>query len=192
MASHYTPDPTILNFAIRKPVEIRLKYDQPIECNAPGRFMFTLDGLHKGMRTFLGRKTVEQIFLLGVKANEPFWIEKRAKDDFTVSRERPENADQRLNRQLTESVAPLKETPKSLKETVPEPEAPRKPAAVEPATRQRTQLEAALCTAVEACFRATEYARSLGYPVIFTSSDIEKMAVSLLIEKREQQNRRTA
>lgn len=193
MASHYVADPTVLNFAIRKPVRLTLKYDDPKECSAPGRFMFSLAGDHKDMRTFVSRPVVEQIFALGIKAGQPFWIEKRGKDEFAVSLQRPENSDERLNRQLRESVAPDVEpgwengfhgelaVPKGgdekkaagLVEPAASPIHKAPAAATAPASiqvpsqstlpRAETQIEDGLFTVIRACYRAHEYARQIGY-----------------------------
>lgn len=56
----------------------------------------------------------------------------------------------------------------------------------------RTQLEAALCTAVQACYAAQEYARSIGYAVTFSSEDLRAMAITLVINKAQERGRGAA
>lgn len=50
--------------------------------------------------------------------------------------------------------------------------------------KRRTQLAAALETAVDACYHAQEYGKTLGYTVAFTSEDIRACAITLIINKQ--------
>ena len=58
--------------------------------------------------------------------------------------------------------------------------------------RPKTQIEDCLLTAVEACYHAQERGRSIGYQVTFTSEDIAKIAMTLLIGKQQQNGRSAA
>ena len=76
----------------------------------------------------------------------------------------------------------------------------RKPAQVAPVAaaptqtlaRPKTQLEDALCTAVQACHAAQAYAREIGYGVTFTSEDLRCMAITLVIRASDNQRGRAA
>ena len=55
--------------------------------------------------------------------------------------------------------------------------------------RPKTQLEDALCTAVQACYFAQGYARELGYGLTFDSEQVAKIAMTVLIGKQQERGK---
>jgi hypothetical protein len=197
----------VIQFPANVPVSLALKYAKPrrIETKRGTRWLATT--VH-GPVAFFDTETALQIEKLEPKPGEIFWVcfKKTSKSDLghydvwldsSTERVRGSETTTDLERTLQASIDRVNAA-KAKKASPREEMVDRTPAPIEemPETTvtshatpkpARTQLEAALETAVAACYRAQQYAREIGYREMpyFSSDDISKMAMTLIIGKRE-------
>lgn len=162
------PKRALVEFVPNTPLSLAVKYPKPKIGKRPDGADYAMFTTVDERVMFLDLQDAQKITDLHLHSGESFqmvlkWSGKRGEPKtFVVWREEPEAYGPQPDGTYAVPAVPVKTEP----------------------VRPRTRLEDALKTAVQACFAAQEFARSIGFAAMpqFTSEDIRTMADTLIID----------